>query len=112
MNDPQYICDDRELAIRHAIYLFFQQMSAAGSVEQRMEQDWRGNILHINGAFRPAELAHRIYSVAQDNERVESNLLAAARLALNEMCNTVAPRNSFTDAVDALDAAITGAEQK
>jgi len=37
-------------------------------------------------------------------------LLAAARLALAEMVTTVAPRNSFTDAVDALDAAITKAE--
>ena len=33
-------------------------------------------------------------------------LVAAATLALHEMCNTVAPRNSFTDAVDALDAAL------
>lgn len=31
----------------------------------------------------------------------------AAKTALGEMCNTDAPRNSFTDAVDALDAAIT-----
>jgi len=38
------------------------------------------------------------------------DLLGAAKLALHEMCNTVAPRNSFTDAVDALDAAITKAE--
>jgi hypothetical protein len=36
-------------------------------------------------------------------------LLAAARLALEEMRHTVAPRNSFTDAVDALDRAITAA---
>jgi hypothetical protein len=42
MHDPQYVCDERELAIRHAIYLFFQQMSAAGSIELGMEQDWRG----------------------------------------------------------------------
>ncbi len=33
-------------------------------------------------------------------------LLAAAQLALKEMCDTIAPRDSFTDAVDALDAAI------
>lgn len=37
------------------------------------------------------------------------DLLAAARAALNEMVNTVAQRNSFTDAVDLLDAAITKA---
>ncbi len=30
----------------------------------------------------------------------------AARSALDEMCRTVAPRNSFTDAADALDAAL------
>lgn len=41
---------------------------------------------------------------------VEPNeLLAAARVALDEMCKTSAPRNSFTDAVDRLDAAISNA---
>ena len=39
------------------------------------------------------------------NPHVE--LLVAARVALNEMCHTTAPRNSFTDAVDRLDAAIS-----
>lgn len=34
------------------------------------------------------------------------DLLTAATLALDEMCNTVSPRNSFTDAVDKLDAAV------
>lgn len=38
------------------------------------------------------------------------DLLAAAKKALDEMCRTIAPRNSFTDAVDLLDAAITKAE--
>ena len=33
-------------------------------------------------------------------------LRAAALLAHEEMRNTVAPRNSFTDALDALDAAL------
>lgn len=33
-------------------------------------------------------------------------IVAAAQNALKEMCHTVAPRNSFTDAVDALDAAL------
>lgn len=37
-------------------------------------------------------------------------LLAACKLALHEMRHTVAPRDSFTDAVDALDAAIARAE--
>ncbi len=38
------------------------------------------------------------------------DLLAAAKAALREMRNTVAPRASFTEAVDALDAAISKAE--
>ena len=33
-------------------------------------------------------------------------LRGAATKALHEMCHTIAPRNSFTDAVDALDAAL------
>ena len=39
-------------------------------------------------------------------------LLPAAKDALREMCNTSASRNSFTDAVDRLDAAITEAEKR
>lgn len=38
-------------------------------------------------------------------------LLEAARLAWQEMCHTTSPRNSFTDALDALDAAITKATE-
>jgi len=38
------------------------------------------------------------------------DLLEAAIKALDEMCRTNSPRNSFTDAVDLLDAAITKAE--
>jgi hypothetical protein len=38
-------------------------------------------------------------------------LLSAAKDALKEMCNATAPRNSFTDAVDRLDAAIAEAEK-
>lgn len=33
-------------------------------------------------------------------------LRAAAMVAFDEMCKTTAPRNSFTEAVDALDAAL------
>lgn len=40
--------------------------------------------------------------IAKDFER----LRRAAENALKEMCNTVAPRSSFTDAVDKLDAAL------
>ena len=36
-------------------------------------------------------------------------MLEAAQLALHEMCNTTAPRNSFTDAVEALADAIAKA---
>lgn len=38
------------------------------------------------------------------------DLLAACKAALEEMRHTIAPRNSFTDAVDTLDAAIAKAE--
>jgi hypothetical protein len=38
------------------------------------------------------------------------DLLAVLKLALHEMRHTVAPRSSFTDAVDAIDAAISRAE--
>lgn len=38
-----------------------------------------------------------------------SALLSAARKALTEMCNTISPRDGFTEAVDELDAAITRA---
>lgn len=36
-------------------------------------------------------------------------LIDAAKAALEEMCHTTAPRDSFTDAVDGLDAAIRAA---
>jgi len=45
----------------------------------------------------------------RDAAAMRNRLLAAAETAKEEMCNTVAPRTSFTDAVDALDAAITAA---
>lgn len=38
------------------------------------------------------------------------DLLEAAKLALDEMQRTIATRDAFTDAVDALDAAIAKAE--
>lgn len=43
----------------------------------------------------------------RDEDKIMDDLFTAARLALEEMRHTVAPRNSFTDAVDALDAAIS-----
>jgi len=42
---------------------------------------------------------------------MSDQLLAAARVALKEMCQTVAPRQSFTEAVDTLDAAIMEADK-
>jgi hypothetical protein len=45
---------------------------------------------------------NKIWRLKKENEA----LRAAAKLALHEMVNTVAPRDSFTDAVDALDAAL------
>ena len=44
-------------------------------------------------------------------KQVFDDLLRAAKRALDEMCKTTAPRNSFTDAVDALDAAISKAAE-
>jgi hypothetical protein len=41
-------------------------------------------------------------------ESSEDALVAAARVALDEMCRTNAPRVSFTDAVNRLDAALAG----
>ena len=43
-------------------------------------------------------------------QQQRDTLREAAAAALREMCNTVAPRNSFTDAVDALDAALASKE--
>ena len=44
--------------------------------------------------------------VKDDEIQERDVLIAAALTALDEMCRTVAPRNSFTEAVDALDAAL------
>src|SRR5882757_6291691 len=51
------------------------------------------------------ELCRECYT-AWDLQKDNISLRAAAKLALHEMCNTIAPRDSFTDAADALDAAI------
>lgn len=40
------------------------------------------------------------------NEKTHEALVAAARLALSEMCRTSSPRASFTEAVDKLDEAL------
>jgi hypothetical protein len=62
--DPQYACDDIELAVRRRIYRFFQGQHAAGRMQSiTMTQDWSGNTLHITGNFEPKELARQ---VAQD----------------------------------------------
>lgn len=42
---------------------------------------------------------------------VAQEVLEAARQALTEMCYVASPRHSFTDAVDALDAAISKAKE-
>jgi hypothetical protein len=57
--DPQYTCSDTELTLRRTIYKFFQRMDASGQIyKMAMTQDWQGNTLHIEGSFRPAQLAH------------------------------------------------------
>jgi hypothetical protein len=58
--DPQYTCSAEELAVRRSVYIFFQQLVAAGAVQTNMTQDWQGNTLHIQGSFRPADLARMI----------------------------------------------------
>jgi hypothetical protein len=58
--DPQYTCSTQELAVRRSVYIFFQQLVAAGAVQTKMTQDWQGNTLHIQGSFRPADLARMI----------------------------------------------------
>lgn len=62
----------------------------------------------IERLTKRAEQAEREISTTMTERLVSENhrLRAAAKLALHEMCNTKAPRNSFTDAVDALDAAL------
>jgi len=58
--DPQYVCSEQELIIRHAVYTYFQQRVAAGTMRSRMTQDWEGNTLHVEGHFRPMLLARAI----------------------------------------------------
>lgn len=47
---------------------------------------------------------------SQDWQAANAELLEACKKALSEMVATVAPRDSFTDAVDLLDAVITKVE--
>jgi hypothetical protein len=60
----------------------------------------------VEGAFVGLELDRIKARVAIAAYEEATGLRNAAKLALYEMCHTVAPRNSFTDAVDALDAAL------
>ncbi|HXI47170.1 MAG TPA: hypothetical protein VNH39_01185 [Steroidobacteraceae bacterium] len=59
-------------------------------------------IAAIWGKAEEKEFAARLIAAAPE-------LYEAAVRALEEMCHTTAPRSSFTDAVDTLDAAITKA---
>lgn len=61
--------------------------------------DLRANGLHDEAAAVGIVLQQR------------AELLEAARCAMHEMCNTNAPRDSFTNAVDKLDEAISNAEK-
>lgn len=59
--DPQYTCSELELAIRVVVYTYFQAQRAAGNVTTlTMTQDWSGNTLHVEGSFRPRDLAAEI----------------------------------------------------
>lgn len=73
-----------------------------------------GAMAHTQEAARPllrADIGDAIRSYAEEAVRLEREaakpLIDAAEKALHEMCHTNSPRESFTDAVDALDAAIT-----
>jgi len=74
--------------------------------------------IQSDARYLPVILAEGIFP--EDSERAEAEanarliaaapeLYEAAVRALEEMCHTTAPRSSFTDAVDTLDAAITKA---
>jgi hypothetical protein len=77
--DPQYVCSVQELAIRTAVYAYFQECVAAGTMKSRMTQDWEGNTLHVEGHFRPMLLARAIAEALQgpiaeamaENERLK-----------------------------------------
>lgn len=54
-----------------------------------------------------ADIAKLLSALTRRSSAGVKGLEAAAKRALHEMRHTVAPRNSFTDAVDALDAALS-----
>lgn len=67
--------------------------------------NWRTICSPVRGGSpEEADFNARLIAAAPD-------LLAAAKAAIHEMCRTTAPRTSFTDTVDMLDAAITKAEK-
>lgn len=60
--DPQYEKrDELEIEVRIVIYKFFQAQRASNELsELSMTQDWYGNTLHVNGKFRPRDLATQL----------------------------------------------------
>lgn len=83
----------------------------------KTQKTWRaefGALLHkdASGFVFTVAPARFGVDVAKSMNEAEAlpDLLAAAKLALEEMRHTIAPRSAFTDAVDALDAAIAKAE--
>lgn len=75
-------------------------MKRAGVVDGRL-------MLELSdGSSISVDCIHEPYA-----SQIASEIMAlrnAAESALHEMCHTVAPRDSFTDTVDALDAALHG----
>lgn len=73
---------------------------------ERIWELWRE--ANVNSMEGDMEFARLVEEEAVRLEREAAKpLIYAAEKALHEMCHTNSPRESFTDAVDALDAAIT-----
>jgi hypothetical protein len=75
-----------------------QQAAQIAALQQQIERFQHGTLLGEHGRKQH----DRITALEAQNRALRE----AGSRALTEMCNTVAPRQSFTDAVDALDAAL------
>lgn len=84
-------------------------------VERRTATEGCGLVIEKDGALDCIEDGEWVAASDYDQllagflalERIYEKLLDGSKWAMREMCATISPRDSFTDAVDALDAAIT-----
>ena len=93
-------------AIREAFEAF---MVAEGYNAEHWLQRWRiGDAANKERYIKDwVQTAWEAFQAASDlAAKRERDLLDAAKKALLEMCHAIAPRDSFTDAVDVLNAAI------